>query len=111
MNQDGTVNSPTNPAPGGSYIAIYGTGGGQTKPASVTGQVAQSAALMLAGPVTATIGGASATVSYAGPAPGLLSSVFQANLLVPTGAGSGGVPLILTVGGRQSQSGVIVWVK
>jgi uncharacterized protein (TIGR03437 family) len=111
LNQDGTVNSPTNPAPGGSYIAIYGTGGGQTKPASVTGQVAQSAALMLAGPVTATIGGASATVSYAGPAPGLLSSVFQANLLVPTGAGSGGVPLILTVGGRQSQSGVIVWVK
>ena len=40
LNQDGTRNSPANPAPAGSVVSIYGTGGGVTNPASVTGGIA-----------------------------------------------------------------------
>jgi len=36
-NSDGTQNSPTNPARPGDFVAIYGTGGGLTNPAGVTG--------------------------------------------------------------------------
>jgi hypothetical protein len=32
LNTDGTVNAPNNPAQPGSYISIYGTGGGQKNP-------------------------------------------------------------------------------
>jgi uncharacterized protein (TIGR03437 family) len=38
-NQDGTVNSPENPARRGSTVSIYGTGGGQTEPVTVDGQI------------------------------------------------------------------------
>ena len=38
-NQDGTVNSPENPARRGSTVSIYGTGGGETDPVTADGQV------------------------------------------------------------------------
>ena len=37
LNQDGTINSPGNPAPRGSIVALFATGCGQTSPPSVTG--------------------------------------------------------------------------
>src|SRR6185295_10369793 len=36
-NSDGTLNSPSNPAKPGDFITLYGTGGGPTSPAGVTG--------------------------------------------------------------------------
>ena len=42
VNQDGTVNSPTNPAPRGSVISIYGTGQGVVTNAPADGQPAPS---------------------------------------------------------------------
>src|ERR1035437_2659430 len=38
INQDGTVNSPSNLAPVGSYISVYATGEGQTNPEGVDGK-------------------------------------------------------------------------
>jgi uncharacterized protein (TIGR03437 family) len=35
VNEDGTVNGPSNPAPVGSYVEMYGTGLGQTTPGGV----------------------------------------------------------------------------
>lgn len=39
LNQDGSVNSRRNPATPGSIISLFGTGGGQTTPASKEGEV------------------------------------------------------------------------
>ena len=40
LNQDSTVNSPSNPANRGSAVALFATGAGQTNPPGVDGQVA-----------------------------------------------------------------------
>jgi uncharacterized protein (TIGR03437 family) len=90
-NQDGTVNSNSNPAPQGSFITIYATGLGQ-------------------GVAALSIGGSSASVLYAGDAPGFIG-VSQINAQVPTGIGFGPVPVILTAGAGQSQTGVTVFVQ
>lgn len=37
LNQDGTYNSAANPAPRGSVVALWGTGGGAIAPAGITG--------------------------------------------------------------------------
>ena len=111
LNQDGSVNSPGNPAVKGSVISIYATGGGQTNPASATGKVVSSPLPFLTGTPSATIGGQPAQVTYAGGSPGLSSSIVQVNAIVPASSASGNVSLTINVGGVASQAGVTVWVK
>ena len=55
-------------------------------------------------PVSLTIGGKSAQVTYAGSSPGQLSGVLQVEAVVPSGAGAGAVPVVLTVGAASSQA-------
>ncbi len=74
LNQDSTVNSPSNPAAKGSIAAIYATGAGQTNPLGVDGQVNGTVLPTPLLPVSVQIGGLDAKVSYAGAAPGLLTS-------------------------------------
>jgi len=105
VNQDGSINSSSNPAARGTVIQIYATGGGQTTPASSTGTVAPAAASLIL-PVTVTIGGVNAQVLYAGNAPGELEGVVQINAIVPPTAASGNV--VVTIGGVTSQPGVTV---
>ncbi len=100
----GSVLIPTEPAPKGSYIAVYGTGGGQTDPASTTGSVTSTLQPLhgwtaTSGTVTATIGGLPATVTFAGAAPGLITGVVQYDIQIPAGASSGSLPLVITVDG------------
>jgi uncharacterized protein (TIGR03437 family) len=89
LNADGSINSAGNPAKAGDVIAIFGTGGGLTSPAGVTGGYwGLNANTLLTLPVTVQMGAVSAglvntTVVYAGAAPGLLSSFFQINVQVP----------------------------
>jgi uncharacterized protein (TIGR03437 family) len=52
----------------------------------------------------------SATVGYAGPAPGEVNGVMQVNITVPSGM-MGTQQLIVTVGGVPSQSGITLEVK
>src|ERR1019366_753269 len=85
LNADGTVNSATNPAARGSTISVYGTGAGQTNPASANGTVTPANPAMPVAATTATIGGQTAGVVYAGGSPGLLSGVLQVNAVVPAG--------------------------
>jgi uncharacterized protein (TIGR03437 family) len=101
VNQDGSINSASNPAPRGSTIQIYATGGGQTTPLSSTGAVAPTAA-SLSLPVTLTIGGANAQVLYAGNAPSEVEGVIQINAVVPSGATPGAMPVVLSIGGVTS---------
>jgi uncharacterized protein (TIGR03437 family) len=111
VNQDGSINSASNPASRGTAIQIYATGGGLTTPASSTGGVAPTAANLTLS-VSVTIGGAAAQVLYAGAAPGEVDGVVQINALVPQSAIPGaGLPVVVTIGEVLSQTGVIVAVQ
>lgn len=89
VNQNGSINSASNPASQGEVITFYGTGMGPTNPAGITGGYAPlNAGTLLALPVTVKVGGITAPVIYAGAAPGLLSSFFQINAQVPQGVPS-----------------------
>jgi uncharacterized protein (TIGR03437 family) len=98
---------------------------------TLDGVVIQSAKIMGSGAfhyppcisgVTATIGGVVAPVTYAGWVADSVAGLYQVNLTIPTGAVPSGtpisglttpisVPLLVTVGGKSSQSGVTLWVK
>jgi uncharacterized protein (TIGR03437 family) len=112
LNQDYSINSSSHPAAAGSAIMLFGTGGGLTDPPSVDGTLNPiSTTGMLTQTVTATIGGQTANVLYAGPAPGLVVGVMQINLTIPTGTPSGNVPVVVTVGTQSSQTGITVAVQ
>jgi uncharacterized protein (TIGR03437 family) len=108
VNQDGTINGPTHPAASGTIVSIYATGEGQTNPAGQDGRVISTDLRVSLLPVSVRIGGVAATVTYAGSAPGLVSGAFQVNVRIPSGVGSGPVPLDLQVGTAVSPSGVTV---
>jgi uncharacterized protein (TIGR03437 family) len=104
LNQDGTSNSPSNPAAPGSIIAIYGTGGGPVSPAGQTGALSPLSRSQLAFPVAVQIGEQNADVIYAGAAPGLISGVFQINVRVPDTLLQGAAyDLSVTIGSTTSQ--------
>jgi uncharacterized protein (TIGR03118 family) len=105
-NQDGTPNTTSNPAAAGSVVVFYATGLGQTDPPGQDG--VRYGSLVLAetiAPVTAAIGGQAAQVIYAGSAPGQISGLMQVEIVVPTGAGTGIVPAVITTGGVSTLGG------
>ncbi len=102
INQDNTVNSATNPATGGSVVALYGTGGG-----ALTNDALRHLSL----PVSATIGGLAAQVLYAGVAPGEPDGVIQINIQVPVGLTPGPTAVVVTIGNASSQPGVTLAVS
>jgi trimeric autotransporter adhesin len=130
FNPSGTVNGPvggvpvvggtipTSPAVQGSFLAIYGTGGGLTSPGGVTGTLNSSTVLMPflnwvqgSSIVTVTVGGKPATVTFAGAAPTLITGVWQINLQLPTGLSSGPQVLDIAINGQHTQSNVTVAVQ
>jgi uncharacterized protein (TIGR03437 family) len=113
LNQDGTVNSASNPAAVGSYVSVYATGEGQTNPAGIDGKPAGSPAPRpVAQPITATVGGLPAQVQYAGGAPGLVAGALQANVQIPAGVTSGSnAPIVINIGGQSTQANVTVAIK
>jgi uncharacterized protein (TIGR03437 family) len=113
VNQDGTVNSTSNPAAVGSIVQLYATGEGQTNPAGVDGRPdASPPPQPVTQPVTATVGGLSANVAYAGGVSGLVAGVLQVNVQIPLGLTSGGsVPIVLSMGGKTTQANVTLAVK
>jgi uncharacterized protein (TIGR03437 family) len=101
-----TADVPSEPVGRGGYISIYCTGLGATDPPVVSGQggPASGPPALVKLPVSVTIGGQPATVSFAGLAPGL-AGVYQVNALVPAGVTPGDeVPVVITQGGAQSNT-------
>jgi uncharacterized protein (TIGR03437 family) len=112
LNQDGTVNSLTNPAARGSIVSVYGTGYGATWPDSIDGSIVDLPLEHSALPIAAYIGGQIALISYAGRAPALVAGVLQVNVKVPIDAPTGNaVPILLTMDSVSSQHGVTLSVK
>ncbi len=120
INQNGTLNGPPGngftPAAQGSELQIYGTGGGQTNPPSVTGTItpipASPAGLLhVPGTVTATVGGVPATVDFAGSAPNLITGAIQFNVHLPTGVTGNSVPIVIIINGVSSPLGTTVAIQ
>jgi uncharacterized protein (TIGR03437 family) len=116
LNQNGTVNGTGSPESVGNYIQIFGTGEGQTSPAGVDGAILPSRLPLptINAAVTVTIGGvpiSAANINYAGEAPGLISGVFQVNAKIPPGVGPGAVPVVVQIGGVNSQANVTIQVR
>jgi uncharacterized protein (TIGR03437 family) len=93
LNEDGSVNSPANPAARGAVVVLYLTGDG-----------------LGGSPVSVQIGNVAADLLYAGPAPGFFG-LMQINARVPSSLlQSGSLAVVVTVGGVSSQAGVTIAV-
>jgi uncharacterized protein (TIGR03437 family) len=105
LNQDGSVNSITHPAPTGSVVTLYGTGAGLYDreiedgspgpmeppfPAPVLG--VRAAMWSTSWPTI------DAPVLFAGQAPGLIAGVVQVNLRIPEGLEPGRAYLVIYFG-------------
>ncbi|MDE3198700.1 MAG: hypothetical protein KGN84_20300 [Acidobacteriota bacterium] len=95
---------PTVPAKAGDTLVLFGVGFGPTTPAVPAGQPFSGAA-PAANPVTLLINNQSITPAFAGITS---AGLFQFNLAVPSGLGTGDVPLQAMVGGVSTPMGVVL---
>jgi uncharacterized protein (TIGR03437 family) len=111
INQNGTLNSPIQPAPRESVIVLYATGQGLTHPASIDGEPATAPFPTPTLPVVLSVGGYPVDILFAGAAPGY-SGLLQINARVPGGFfPTGNVPVVLQVGAAFSQPAVTIAVR
>jgi uncharacterized protein (TIGR03437 family) len=115
-----SMNSNGSAAKVGDTITLYLTGEGAYTPATIPTPVdgyiipagtLVSAMPVLSAPVTATIGGVNAPVTYAGPFDGGLLGVLQVDATVPAHATGAAVLVVVNVGGIDSQAGVTIATK
>jgi uncharacterized protein (TIGR03437 family) len=114
LNQDGTLNSISNPAARGSIITFFACGAGLMTPAVADGTVSPLTLPLPAPvlPVTVAIRGVTSTVQYAGAAPGYVSGLLQVDAQVPTSIDFGNlVPLMLNLGSLASQLDITIALK
>jgi uncharacterized protein (TIGR03437 family) len=105
LNQDGSLNSPSNPAPRGSVVVLFGTGQGLIAPSLATGQPAPSVPLSQVAGAHAFLAGTEAPVWFAGMAPGFVG-LLQMNVFVPADAQTGdAVSLQIEIAGQRSPAG------
>lgn len=112
LNQDLTLNTPSNPAERGSTIVIYATGEGVTNPPGIDGKLNGPEPPQPLAPVLVSVGGAVAAVTYKGGVSGVTPGLLQINAVLSqaTPVGSA-VPVIVNIGGVASQNGVTVAVR
>jgi uncharacterized protein (TIGR03437 family) len=93
VNQNGTFNSSSNPAPFGSIVSLYLTGLGAISPAPADGAIVQAPLPALVNPIQVAFANADvqspgippAELLYAGPAPLEVGGMFQINVRIPKG--------------------------
>lgn len=91
-------------AKAGDALILFGVGFGPTTPSVAAGRAFAGSA-PTSSPVTFRINGTAVTPVYSG----LTSAgLYQFNLTLPAGLGSGDVPLIASVGGVQTPTGVVL---
>ncbi len=95
---------PTVAAKAGDSVALFGTGLGPTNPAVPAGQV-YSGAAATTNPVTVRINNVSVPTAFAGLS---AAGVYQVNLTIPSGLGTGDILLQASVGGVQTPAGVVI---
>lgn len=113
VNQDGTLNGPTNPIARGSLLFFYATGEGATTPEGSETRITGVAGIPRPrGTVSVKLGTMEAPVEWSGSTPQSVAGLYQVNIWVPANAPTGDqVPLSLTVAGMPSQTGVTVAIR
>ncbi len=103
IHQDGvTPVTAQNPARPGEVVVIFGTGLGALNPPLATG--ARSSGNRTASTPTVTIDGLPGEVQFSGAAPGFVG-LNQVNVRIPPNTRSApNIPVVLSIGGRQSNS-------
>ncbi len=104
INQNGTFNSPENPAHTGETIIIYATGFGGTNPPVPDGALYQ---MPLPTPIY-TVTSSTQSVTYAGPAPGLVAGIWQINMQLGPAVTSGNI--YLTSAYMTQEAVTAIWV-
>jgi uncharacterized protein (TIGR03437 family) len=95
---------PTVAAKPGDTVEIFGVGFGPTNPLVPAGQAFRGAAAT-ANPVQLAIAGAALNPLFAGLS---AAGVYQINVTIPTGLGSGDQPLAGIAGGTQTQTRAVI---
>lgn len=112
LNQDYSINGPSNPASRGSTVMIYATGLGPTSPFCTDGKIYEDQLPQAVLPVVVGFGNEGAPVSYAGQAPFAVSGGSQINAVIPADAQTGAaVSVTLLVSGQYSRPGVTMAIK
>jgi uncharacterized protein (TIGR03437 family) len=108
VNQNGTVNTPSNPAHPGDYEVLYLSGIGIPDHPVPTGAASPTAEPLARSqyPYTITLKGTATQTFFLGYAPGYPALV-QANFQIPANLTPGDVPLVVTVNGESSTATVL----
>jgi minor extracellular serine protease Vpr len=107
LNAANPVITATNPARRGSVIALYANGLGPVNNQPSSGETASLTVLAQTPTLpTVTIGGQPARVAFSGLTPGL-PGLYQINVTVPDGIGTGTQPLTLSIGGATAKASSI----
>jgi uncharacterized protein (TIGR03437 family) len=106
VNEDGTLNSASNPAAPGSIVAVWvtGTGAGDRPDGTVATAARDS------GCCGARLNGAPVEVVYAGDAPGIVTAVTQVNVRLP-GTLTDIAPGLTVSAGAAESDPAPVWVR
>jgi uncharacterized protein (TIGR03437 family) len=112
VNEDGTINSATNPAAVGSIVSVWATGLGPISPALRDGAVIGlplpynllpvSIMSLYVFPYIGAVVVTPFNFTYVGPAPDMVAGASQINLVVPAGYASHFAPIYLTLPSAQS---------
>jgi len=109
-NQDGGINSQSNPAPRGTVVTFYATGEGLTDGPNIAGQPAAPPYPRPLLPVSLAIGGAAVELPYVGAAPGCCG-LLRIDAVVPAdGVASGAVDVQLSIGAAHAPL-ISLWVQ
>ncbi len=103
----GTTTTPAKP---GDTIILWGTGFGPTNPTAPQGEATPGGAKYSTANPSVEINNVSATVYGAALAPGF-AGLYQVAIQVPTTLGNGTWPVVATIGGVQSPSGMVLTVQ
>jgi uncharacterized protein (TIGR03437 family) len=109
---DYTLNSSATPAARGQVVVLYVSGMGATTSSVANTLIPTTPAVTPVAPVTVTIGGQSASIAGAASPPGSVPGLLQINVTVPSNAPVGtNVPVLVSIGGVDSQSGVTMAIR
>jgi astacin len=112
LNEDGTENSPSNPAVKGSLVTLYATGQGDVDLVPVDGAVATKPLSAPLGSVEVRIGSRTAELVSVGAAEGEIQGLMKVQARIPDTVASGpNVPVVLTIDGQSSQFTVTMAVQ
>jgi len=103
------VVTSTNAAVREQFISLFANGLGPVNNTPADGAPAIGTSSTTTTPCTVSIGGQPATVQFCGLAPGFV--VYQVNVQVPAGIGTGNQPITISIGGQTSPTGVVIPVQ